>query len=339
MPHARAQDAGTFRLDGIKDCEVYWTYDFKKFPTEDGEKISWERKGSCMGGLAQGDWTIRRTSRSAHSQSIQELRSYFHAGRPFGFMRWQSKYNSAMEGQPETSSENIEWSLHTDAGWLAGFNAPMVRYTERDFESRKLPTFQPITELPRRNTHVSHAGEKVLLLESSCVIDQDTFRDCPEYSENKRPYEVYQVIYSAFNPGRVAPIAQKKEYCPDPRTPTGCEMQVEALAAPVRSKVKTLVEASRPYLDVMYARMDATLRAATAAKDSATRPKTPRPVIRSIPDFNSLSVGALYAYADETEASGDLENARGALRALLRRFPDHGLASVAAKRLTVLQGN
>lgn len=49
--------------------------------------------------------------------------------------------------------------------------------------------------------------------------------------------------------------------------------------------------------------------------------------------FNSMGVGELYAHADELNRKGEYERARKAFRALIRRFPNHALATEAAKRL------
>ena len=53
--------------------------------------------------------------------------------------------------------------------------------------------------------------------------------------------------------------------------------------------------------------------------------------------LGSMTVGQLFAKADELSTTGDSTKAREVLRALVTRFPDHPLAATAAQRLSAMQ--
>ena len=81
-------------------------------------------------------------------------------------------------------------------------------------------------------------------------------------------------------------------------------------------------------------------KAAQRAADERIRKETEALAEQAVRDrLNTMNAGQLFAYADELSAAGDKAKARDALRALVRRFPDHPLAAAVAERMANLSGS
>lgn len=137
-------------------------------------------------------------------------------------------------------------------------------------------------------------------------------------------------------------------YCPDPRTPVGCEAlwreitaplvpQVQAIqtesdaaAAATRTRVAQLMQT----YDRRLAEAEAVRRQEAAQRAAEAQAAAEREEAEFQAGLKTKSAGQLFALADELRANGDVDRGREALRALVSRFPDHPLALNAAQQLS-----
>jgi len=157
-------------------------------------------------------------------------------------------------------------------------------------------------------------------------------------------YEIVQYD-STSEPTRVT-----RTPCPNPNSYVGCEALWRDLAAPLIASYRVLraeVERREPgwraelvalnaARDARFAALDAASDAAFARSQAAAEAESGKAGRDFKAKLTTANAGQLFAMADEFERAGDTDKAGQALRALLTRFPDHGLAVTAAQRLTAL---
>lgn len=140
-------------------------------------------------------------------------------------------------------------------------------------------------------------------------------------------------------------------YCPDPRTPSGCEglwremtaplaPQVQAIqaeanasAAATRARVAQMMQSyDRRLAEAETARRQAAMQRAAEAQAAAEKEEAEFQA-----SLKTKNPGQLFALADQLRSDGDTYRAREALRALVSRFPDHPLAVTAAQQMSQMR--
>lgn len=303
-----------------------------------GDKVSWEWNGACIGGLAQGFGTLTRRHVTEHANMRFSWSHPFHAGRPFSYGK--SGFSIDYLNSPTLAPvRNESWALVADGAAVAFTDG--WGFTLDDASLKTFPMQAPrrVAMALRSQQRLNTGTRALMLMESPCLIHKD-LPGCANDDERK----VYQFSEFAVGGDAAANYKNRKvTYCPDPHSLQGCEATAERLSAPVRDQIFAFIDQARPAADASAERMNAVLQA-----QARSAPAAPAPATAGTPaaapaaanrDLDALPVGALYALADEYNAKNDRVQARAALRALVRRFPDHPLAAVAVKQLAALQAN
>ncbi len=338
---AHAQATEMTRLADITECGVFWSKAEALAFIKD-ERVKWTGKGACVGGMAEGLWTLRRDSSFLILDEFKpvgwsEKQAYFHAGRPFGWIRKVDVSQNHETSAVDLIGENkpIEWVRQIAMVQLMGDNASVmfsdavwgIKFSAQDLAQRQWPdfsgTFSP-SGMRGQGLGAILAGSSAggaVFAKTSCAMEKGMYPECG-FEPGKPSFHIYYFLRSP--PG--ATRAGDKKYCPDPRQFSSCAAMGETLAAPVRADLQATAEQFRDSVAAQFQRMDETLK--LAAGPVAAAPST-----AAASDLDALPVGGLYAAADEALQRGDKPAAKAALRALLRRFPDHPLAVVAAQQL------
>ncbi len=108
---------------------------------------------------------------------------------------------------------------------------------------------------------------------------------------------------------------------------------LEPLIAQTNREMKTALIQFNADTAVRRQRMDALIAAYQAGESKRLTDQQAAIDQQDSAAFNRMGLGELYAHADELNRKGEYDRARKAFRALIRRFPDHALATEAAKRL------
>jgi hypothetical protein len=285
--------------------------------------------------MAQGQGELSVKTMSGSYESTTTSLQTVNAGIPFGYMfEPQRVFMPGVVNPPSVSFIHDGQAMAFSEGWglsvegLAGEGMAM-----------KLPTRAPISvrALQRLNT-----GTRVMVLQKSpCMLHKERLPSCANESEQQR--DVFE--FSEFKVGgdsRVNYDNRRRTYCPDPHDLASCAPLAEQLGAPYRAEILAFLQRAKPEVDALLRRINSPAPPAAALAASPAAPsmeKAGSPAAAAAADtLEALPVGALFAAADEAASKGDKAGARAALRALLRRFPDHALAAAAAKQLTALQG-
>lgn len=339
---AHAQGTETVRLADITDCSVFWSKAEALAYIKD-ERVKWTGKGACVGGMAEGLWTLRRDSAFPIGDEIKPLGwseklAYFHAGHPFGWVRKVDVSQDHDASAIDMIGENAkppEWVRQVPMIQLLGERAGVmfsdavwgIRYSAQDLAQRQWPDFSgKFTPQSLQGQGLgalvgaASAGGAVFT-KTRCAIEKGMFPEC-SFEAGKPNFHIYYFLQSPAGGGR----AGNKAYCPEPRQFSSCAAMGEAMAAPMRATMQEAAEKFRDGIAAQFQRMDETLKLASGASPAAPPPA-------AAADLDALPVGGLYAAADEALQRGDKPAAKAALRALLRRFPDHPLAVVAAQQL------
>ena len=328
---AQPSDLVPQRAEG-SGCTVHLSRDLVP-PTTPGMKrtISWD--GACIGGSARGLGTLSvefviDTGIERASPTKSSSRQTMIGGRPFGYMGLYHTTGSYSYTVPQSVPgigfvhEGLEVAF--SEGWGLSLQGIEVGGT-----TMKIPDIAPVTT--RRNQFIKNGYKTLMLMGSSCLLHK-TLPSCNGWEEGV----VFEL--AEFNDSLPALARYEKRritYCADPHEIKSCAPLVERLGAPLRADILALIQRAKPEVEGILQRMTAfSMATAGPSAPVATAPAVQTAAVAI--DVEKLSVGALFSAADEAAVKGDKVGARAALRALIRRFPDHPLAATAAKQLSAL---
>lgn len=287
----------------------------------------WTWSGACVGGTGFGPGRLRYQIGSGEAATVEVKQLTLDGGYPLGF-----EYAWIEQTQPpgKTMVRVHFWHEGRMVAFTDGWGldtAPYAQGVSQVVEPRRVPA-QPVGDLmqalhaPTSSAMLFNA-QKVMTPPGGGGVELVSHWELREW------------------PRAGSASHAQKTPCPVPTDVQSCQALVERAAGPLRDEIIGFIRQAKPTIDAAYARIQgslaATRSAAGAAGAGAIAPAAPvaAPAARS--DLNTLPVGALFAVADEAVARGDRSGAREALRALLRRFPDHALAARAATLLSTLQ--
>ena len=286
-------------------------------------KEEWSWSGACVGGTAFGPGTLK--TRFPGPGQITEFKQLtLDGGFPVGY---EYTWIEQQDTPGRTMTRVMFWSdgrgVSFSQGWgldTTAFSSGVSRVTEP-----RLVPVQPTAEL---GSGLSAPSGMVMLsnMMKFPISSSGEMQTVDNWELREMPQGV------GFQNARVTP-------CPVPTDAQSCRSLAEAAAAPLREEVLAFIRQAKPAVDAAYARIHQALAATgSAATTPAAGAAAPAAMPAARSDVNVLPVGALFAAADEAASRGDRAGAREALRALLRRFPDHPLAARAATQLSSLQG-
>ncbi|RYD86038.1 MAG: tetratricopeptide repeat protein [Verrucomicrobiaceae bacterium] len=174
-----------------------------------------------------------------------------------------------------------------------------------------------------------------------------------------------ETVYSVINASGADPLKWPTKFCPNPRTPVGCEGVWREVIAPLLPRARAVITAQAEYeaklrtdAPALFAAWDTDYRAKqqaaeVAAAERAAKEASAAAEAARVAAADSARVaaaqaqadaafqarlksgnpGELFALADELKQSGQEDRARQALRALVSRFPNSPLAPVAAQQM------
>lgn len=122
------------------------------------------------------------------------------------------------------------------------------------------------------------------------------------------------------------------ESCPQPHSPADCGIEFARKSESMRHMIVSFISQHAPANDT-WLRLVATTVQTEASKADTEKAKVVEAQNAFSQRLTTMNPGQLFAMADEFVASGDIQRSRAALRALLQRFPDHQLATIAATQL------
>lgn len=228
----------------------------------------------------------------------------------------------------------------------------------------------PPSITPRWVSGFGSGGTRLLSPNGRILVS--TFRTpCPALTDWTGPCE-FSNQYDVF--GVEAIVGEKlwRFWCPDPRTSVGCERVWHEKARPVVEAIRAFdaiadkqiaadTEKFRRLSEAWIAEREAPRREAArrAAEDVAldrevaAREQQQRDAADEADQRKALAArkqaeaafkarlarlnpGELFALADAQRSEGNIEQEREVLRALLTRFPNHALATLAAQQLSKL---
>lgn len=198
---------------------------------------------------------------------------------------------------------------------------------------------------------IGPGGAIATTVRNSCIVETARFRGCSY--ENAVTVYGFNVYRSGETPVTV--------WCPDPKTPVGCEdlwrqhagatiAAIQALEAEVardgsgyRQRLIDLNAARDAQIAVVenerrqaQARSAAERQAAADRIAAEQRAAAEKETAEFQAALKNRNAGQLFAYADELRAAGDTDKAREVLRTMLSRFPDHPLSVTAAQQLSAM---
>lgn len=284
--------------------------------------LTWS--GECVNGLAQGPGVLRSVSKHGdpQKQSIytEALTTKVHRGKPFGFMKLESKSHHPSIGEPigPIDTKDTHWyffwgdrsilinglGLNGDDGLLAHAedSAPI--------RSNDLKLYSSIGD-----------GNGVLsLLKETCIGYPERFPECG-WRAGGQAVDIY--YFSYFKEG-------KKVYCPQPTELNSCADIANKVVEPYVLSAEAFIRQNMPYVRETEVAMQNTLIELGRQRELAVK--------RFEEKLDKAPVGELFSMADEFKSKGDTTRARSVLRKLMSRFPDHKLAELAASMLTDMQG-
>ncbi len=243
--------------------------------------------------------------------------------------------------------DGIEYSWNRDGKNITiSYNASYFNYKDlvRDIES----TLEVVGLSCSKNEQ--RISSLILLSSREVKLRDETFKKCVKWKAKPRETS------NGFNFSYVEPefyllrIDIRAEHAgttlktvrlcdgKDPNDPCIALLeQAMALLAPLITQTNREMKAAITQYNadtvVRKQRMDALIAAYNAGESKRLTDQQSAIDQQDAVTFNKLGVGELYAHADELHRKGEYDRARKAFRALIRRFPDHALATEAAKRL------
>lgn len=261
-------------------------------------------KGGCLNGLAHGKGRMNYPARDTYEAGSYAV-EYFY-GRSVPIMQWDHGetwyYTQDGRSVASTTGANLDVPIWT----------------------------------PGRAEFMSSTGVMVLADKQSIQTETSCGWDSCDYS-------IRQSWIGEDRPSVTTP-------CPQPKTTAGCDALWRQLAGPLIAtyrSVRAEVEGGLPGWRNELTQLNAARDARLAALDVASGEAFARGQAAALAEVGqadktfkaklaAANAGQLYVMADEYERGGDSDKAGQALRALLTRFPDHGLAVTAAQRLSAL---
>lgn len=303
--------------------------------------VLWD--GPCVGGSARGLGTLSVEGVSGAYKWQTSFRQTTLGGLPFGYRSLSSFMNSIkFDAVPGYRFVHDGTELVFSEGWGlslqgVGVGASVV----------KVPEAAPVNTF--LNQVIGNGLKTLMLMESNCLIHQAL-----PVCTGKGNSQFFAIVeFDDTRPAATRFSTRRTIPCPDPQNITSCVSLVNQLGAPLVRDIVAFIQRAKPDVEDMLRRMAApvTVDAGQPAPAAplATTPGVSRPMAEAAPpqresspnpssiDLERLPVGALFSAADEAAAKGDKAAARSALRALIRRFPDHPLAATAAKQLSALR--
>lgn len=195
----------------------------------------------------------------------------------------------------------------------------------------------------------------------SCHLDLAAFPDC-----GARPYAVYGVATSA---AVWSMNSTKYAWCPNPRTPVGCEALWESKTRSVIDQIKQFAAEVEQIIEAKkekYADLSLPFEERASTKRAAREAEAKQREIRAAEQLREkqerdakeaesaviaaqnakaaadkrfqasllkLNAGELFVLATKLDREGNADNALEARSALVSRFPNHALAATAAQQM------
>ena len=191
------------------------------------------------------------------------------------------------------------------------------------------------------DSHIRADGWLATTFKTTCYTDRQQFPDCS--SDNT--YDVYGMwVYRPADTQGAPPTI----WCPNPKTPVGCETLWRTQSASIYASYQAIVaevERDLPAWRNQLAQLNAPREAQIAALETARREAAIREQLeqaeaeaKAEAAFQSTvtkgNAGQLFALADELREAGKAAKSREVLRTLVSRFPEHPLAANAAQQLS-----
>jgi hypothetical protein len=278
--------------------------------------------GPCVNGLAHGFGNYPKLD--AQGKTIGQIR------HEYAFGRFMGRSEEPRELKPHDVL--VMYSLRGQAGSLR-------RVLVQKVADPYAPVWGVIDAEPM--TFLDGNGEGAMTLKVKCMGRKtaagENFRDCTATNN----YDIYGVaIKGATETSWLTHVS----WCPDPRTPAGCEPLWLEKAGPVIGRIKIFIaEAERRDAErkLQLAELTAPWERRRAEDLAAAQQQTARAPeaeadARELADLEfqqsviSSNAGQLFALADKLNAQGQKQKSREVLRALVSRFPNHPLAVTAA---------
>lgn len=304
---------------------------------------SWSKKswsGECLSGFAHG--------RGRVSDEFSSSKVEFHLGQQSPWLRQQHiTFKSSGE-----SKRSAIWGDGTgnlvvlpEPGALD--DPPLLRVTS--------PDLGPI-EYEFLISFLQQDQSREILLSSSCGSMDSRLGSFPKSEQAKARRCRKGVPFYHLSLGKLFK-PDTSRLCPDTRDARSCLSVYRELIAPYRDTLAAMIRDAPAGHERWLAEREPLLLAATRARDEkkareeqaaakrraeAERLRVDEQTRRAQADAdyrNALqhgSAASLYALADRLLEANDKARARGALRALMERFPDSPLATTAANRLATL---
>jgi hypothetical protein len=339
---AFAQTMALVKTEG--GCDLYTDVStresLKKIPNAEF-KITWQWDGECIGGLAQGlgNHKMDVGLGPPNGDSTHTTRQYYHAGYPVGYGKF-----------------SIDSKIFSMQGWVFNYRNTKVFFNGLGLAGNDALVNDITVILPQENLSDFQKGQIFETASHSatfegahCGLYKTRFPECG-FDTGESTYDVYYVRESPKTGNNYADYkASTNTYCPDPRNPQSCTALVQQKTAAYRTEIVNFIQQAKPEVEATFKRMNEVLAAAgklASNTDSNTAAKAnPKTAGQSSPthspeflqSINTMSVGQLFSLADDYQGKGDHATTRIVLRKLIERFPDHALASLAAKQLTNVQ--
>jgi hypothetical protein len=185
-------------------------------------------------------------------------------------------------------------------------------------------------------------GTRVNTTASSCFIDRRRFRGC-SFNDD---FTVYGIDVQSKDQDKAS-----TSWCPDPRTPQGCEALWQEKAGSViagirrvTAKLEAREGALISQLDALYgpwAMQWASQQAAEADRQARQQTAEAERIASQKQQANraftaklaTQNAGQLFVLADSLRTQGDEQKSRQVLLALIERFPNNALAATAAQQV------
>ena len=296
-------------------------------PAQATLKVEWDWSGYCVNGLTEGLGVLTSTYEQTEGKRsiLSKMTVRYHQGMPFGFGSMTM----------ESLKQKINY-FYTD-----GIRHLSLGVAFKGTESLVSTDDAPLPEMDFSQTApgkgIATDKQVVMYSETSCALHSKLpqFADCG-FSPEKKNYQIYLLtIYQRTPDGMLGPDPQVV-LCPDPRSAAGCEETVRRVVTPMAKEIMAAIEADRPSYQRKLAAMQATiapqLQAERNRKQQAATALANEERARA-EKLAQAGPGELFVLADEAKSRNDKAGARAALRALIKRFPDHALAKSAAAEL------
>ena len=291
--------------------------------------------GECADGFAQGtgilQFVLKSPSELFGTTKINASVSS-HRGRIFGFVKSNFE-NTSVEAS--FSGAPRKPKFHTGLDWFFVDGERVARLSGLGLDGSDSLLANAADVMPTRTVRQLKSeerislgltpGNNISLLKVSCDVVQRLLPDCGG-TGGRDDTEIYVFLNkSVWTP------------CPQPLNLSSCTEAAIKQSSSLVSEIEQFIKTSMSRIIETQREMQAVLAGLNASKAQA-KIEVDNTNARFDASLNAVSVGELFALADEYKSKADLVRARTALRKLISRFPEHRLAKLSADMLIDLQG-